>query len=205
MAASRIPTRQQYRFMADLANRGGRYKDAMIYMNSLIADWVSPASELRQEEAKQLVKAYNNVIAPIRAAWRAVASIEGKNEARKNGEKARLSQEYRAVIELEISEVCEGNLKLLREVVIPSASGTEAKVLFFLMKGDFERYLAELKVGDERKEIAEKAMLSFETAQVCDSLNTGATKLFAQFSIFHCVNEYECIVLVWFGLVTPFS
>lgn len=168
MAAPRILTRQKYRFMADVANQGGRYKDTMNYMNNLIADWVSPASELSPEEAKQLVKAYNNVIAPLRAAWRTVTSIEVKNESRKNGEKARLSQEYRAVIELEISEVCEGNLKLLREVVIPSASGTESKVFFYLMKGDLERYLAELKVGGERMEVAEKAMLSYETAQVCD-------------------------------------
>jgi hypothetical protein len=34
------------------------------------------------------------------------------------------------------------------------------------MKGDYHRYLAEFKVGDERKAAAEDTMLSYKAAQV---------------------------------------
>ena len=34
------------------------------------------------------------------------------------------------------------------------------------MKGDYHRYLAEFKVGDERKSAAEDTMLAYKAAQV---------------------------------------
>ncbi|KAL4016631.1 hypothetical protein IC575_024283 [Cucumis melo] len=46
-------------------------------------------------------------------------------------------------------------LQLLDSNLIPSASASESKVFYLKMKGDYHRYLAEFKVGDERKAAAE--------------------------------------------------
>lgn len=50
--------------------------------------------------------------------------------------------------------------------LVLSASNTESKVFYLKMKGDYHRYLAEFKVGDERKAAAEDTMLSYKAAQV---------------------------------------
>jgi len=39
-------------------------------------------------------------------------------------------------------------------------------VFYLKMKGDYHRYLAEFKVGDERKAAAEDTMLAYKAAQV---------------------------------------
>ncbi|KAM0066564.1 putative 14-3-3 protein [Helianthus debilis subsp. tardiflorus] len=54
-------------------------------------------------------------------------------------------------IEWELSSIFDGILKVLDSKLIGSASGGDSKVFYLKMKGDYYRYLAELKTGDERK------------------------------------------------------
>lgn len=109
--------------------------------------------------------AYKNVIGSLRAAWRIVSSIEQKEEGRKNDEHVVLVKDYRSKVESELSDVCAGILKILDQYLIPSASAGESKVFYLKMKGDYYRYLAEFKVGNERKEAAEDTMLAYKAAQ----------------------------------------
>ncbi|XP_050943658.1 14-3-3-like protein GF14 kappa [Cucumis melo] len=57
------------------------------------------------------------------------------------------------------------SMQLLDSNLIPSASASESKVFYLKMKGDYHRYLAEFKVGDERKAAAEDTMLAYRAAQ----------------------------------------
>ncbi|CAN1216245.1 14-3-3-like protein GF14 lambda [Linum perenne] len=41
----------------------------------------------------------------------------------------------------------------------------ESKVFYLKMKGDYHRYMAEFKIGDERKTAAEDTMLAYKAAQ----------------------------------------
>ncbi|CAI0474342.1 unnamed protein product, partial [Linum tenue] len=122
-------------------------------------------SELSVEERNLLSVAYKNVIGSLRAAWRIVSSIEQKEEGRRNDEHVGLVKEYRSKIETELSAVCAGILTILDSNLVPSAVGSESKVFYLKMKGDYHRYMAEFKVGDERKSAAEDTMMAYKAAQ----------------------------------------
>ncbi|KAI5437494.1 14-3-3-like protein B [Lathyrus oleraceus] len=110
--------------------------------------------------------AYKNVIGSLRAAWRIISSIEQKEESRKNDDHVVLVKDYRSKVESEFSNVCASILELLDSNLIPSGSSSESKVFYYKMKGDYHKYLAEFKIGDERKSAAEDTVLSYKAAQV---------------------------------------
>ncbi|KAG2585392.1 14-3-3-like protein GF14-C [Panicum virgatum] len=121
--------------------------------------------ELTVEERNLLSVAYKNVIGARRASWRIVSSIEQKEESRKNEEHVAQIKEYRGKIEAELSNICDGILKLLDSHLVPSSTAAESKVFYLKMKGDYHRYLAEFKTGTERKESAESTMVAYKAAQ----------------------------------------
>ena len=152
-------------YMAKLAEQAERYEEMVEFMEKLVTG-ATPAGELTVEERNLLSVAYKNVIGSLRAAWRIVSSIEQKEESRKNEDHVVLVKDYRSKVESELSDVCGGILKLLETNLVPSASTSESKVFYLKMKGDYHRYMAEFKVGDERKEAAEDTMNSYKAAQV---------------------------------------
>ncbi|CAO2828233.1 unnamed protein product [Amaranthus hypochondriacus] len=155
-------TRDQYLYLAKLAEQAERYEEMVKYMDNLV---VSSSGELSVEERNLLSVAYKNVIGSLRAAWRIVSSIEQKEESRKNEDHVPLVKSYRSKVESELSSVCASIFKLLDSHLLPSASGTESKVFYLKMKGDYHRYLAEFLVGDERKSAAEETMTAYKAAQ----------------------------------------
>ncbi|KAI3725612.1 hypothetical protein L1987_65403 [Smallanthus sonchifolius] len=166
-AATTLPdnlTREQYVYLAKLAEQAERYEEMVKFMEKLVVG-TTPAAELTVEERNLLSVAYKNVIGSLRAAWRIVSSIEQKEESRKNEDHVMLVKDYRSKVENELSDVCSGILKLMDSNLVPSASTGESKVFYLKMKGDYHRYLAEFKIGDERKEAAEATMNSYKAAQ----------------------------------------
>lgn len=184
MAPPSVPetlTREQYVYMAKLAEQAERYEEMAKFMEKLVFD-STPVGELTVEERNLLSVAYKNVIGALRAAWRIVSSIEQKEEGRQNDDHVSLVKDYRSTVESELSEVCANILKLIESHLIPSASSSESKVFFLKMKGDYHRYLAEFKFGNERKEAAEFTMLAYKAAQV-----------FLEFFVSLC-NIYRCFI-----------
>ncbi|KAK2992101.1 hypothetical protein RJ640_023484 [Escallonia rubra] len=182
-------TRDQYVYMAKLAEQAERYEEMVQFMERLVA-CSTPAAELTVEERNLLSVAYKNVIGSLRAAWRIVSSIEQKEESRKNDDHVALVRDYRSKVEAELSALCAGILRLLESNLVPSASSSESKVFYLKMKGDYHRYLAEFKVGDERKQAAEDTMNSYKDAQdiaLADLASTHPIRLglALNFSVFY--------------------
>ncbi|CAA2956702.1 14-3-3 GF14 kappa isoform X1 [Olea europaea subsp. europaea] len=157
-------TREQYLYMAKLAEQAERYEEMVQFMDKLVVTSAA-GTELTVEERNLLSVAYKNVIGSLRAAWRIVSSIEQKEESRKNDDHVALVKDYRSKVEGELSEICAGILKILNDYLIPAAVSSESKVFYLKMKGDYYRYLAEFKVGDERKQAAEDTMVAYKAAQ----------------------------------------
>ncbi|KAM7529341.1 hypothetical protein LguiB_032751 [Lonicera macranthoides] len=181
-------TRDQYLYLAKLAEQAERYEEMVRYMDKLVS--TSTTTELTVEERNLLSVAYKNVIGSLRAAWRIVSSIEQKEEGRNNDKHVSLVQDYRSKVESELSGVCAGILKLLDENLVPSASTSESKVFYLKMKGDYHRYMAEFKVGSERKVAAEDTMLAYKAAQDVAFADLAATHpirlgLALNFSVFY--------------------
>ncbi|KAH9608291.1 hypothetical protein KSS87_005875 [Heliosperma pusillum] len=158
-------TREQYVYLAKLAEQAERYEEMAKYMDKLVETTTANGGELTVEERNLLSVAYKNVIGSLRAAWRIVSSIEQKEEGRKNDDHVALVRDYRAKVEDELTVICGVILKLLETNLIPSATASESKVFYLKMKGDYHRYLAEFKVSDERKSAAEETMLAYKNAQ----------------------------------------
>ncbi|CAH9052065.1 unnamed protein product [Cuscuta europaea] len=188
-AAGENMSREQYLYMAKLAEQAERYEEMVQFMDKLVLR-STPAAELTIEERNLLSVAYKNVIGSLRAAWRIVSSIEQKEESRKNEEHVSLIKDYRGKVEAELSQVCAGILNLLQSNLVPSASTSESKVFYLKMKGDYHRYLAEFKVGDERKQAADDTMNSYKAAQEIALVDLSSTHpirlgLALNFSVFY--------------------
>ncbi|KAK4793885.1 hypothetical protein SAY86_011879 [Trapa natans] len=156
--------REENVYMAKLAEEAERYEEMVEFMEKVSA--LNDSHELTVEERNLLSVAYKNVIGARRASWRIISSIEQKEESRGNEDHVASIRDYRAKIEVELSNICAGILKLLDSRLIPSASTGDSKVFFLKMKGDYHRYLTEFKTGTERKEAAESTLTAYKSAQV---------------------------------------
>ncbi|KAL2893732.1 14-3-3-like protein [Bienertia sinuspersici] len=157
-------SREESVYMAKLAEQAERYEEMVEYMEKVVSA-SSEGDELTVEERNLLSVAYKNVIGARRASWRIISSIEQKEETRGNEDHVSVIRDYRSRIEKELSDICEGILKLLDAKLIPVASVGDSKVFFLKMKGDYHRYLAEFKSGSERKEAAESTLTAYKAAQ----------------------------------------
>lgn len=149
--------------MAKLAEQAERYEEMVEFMEKVSA--ATDNEELTVEERNLLSVAYKNVIGARRASWRIISSIEQKEESRGNDDHVSVIRGYRSKIETELSNICDGILKLLDSRLISSAASGDSKVFYLKMKGDYHRYLAEFKTGAERKEAAESTLTAYKSAQ----------------------------------------
>lgn len=148
--------REESVYRAKLAEQAERYDDMTAAMKSVL----SFGGELSTEERNYFSVAFKNVVGARRAAWRIVSSIEQKSEE----PKLKLVREYKLEIEKELKQLCDDMLGLLEKSVIPNAKSGEAKVFYYKMKGDYQRYMAEFSSGSERKSAAENALMAYKAA-----------------------------------------
>lgn len=158
MASSK--ERENFVYVAKLAEQAERY-DEMVDAMKKVANL---DVELTIEERNLLSVGYKNVIGARRASWRILSSIEQKEEAKGNEVNARRIKEYRHKVEAELSNICNDVMTVIDEHLIPSATVGESTVFFYKMKGDYYRYLAEFKSGNEKKEAADQSMKAYEAA-----------------------------------------
>uniref|UniRef100_A0A0A8YSN8 Uncharacterized protein n=1 Tax=Arundo donax TaxID=35708 RepID=A0A0A8YSN8_ARUDO len=97
-----------------------------------------------------------NVIRALCAPWRIVSSIEQKKEGRGASGHAVAAPGYCGCVENELSNICTGILRLLDERRI-----VDAKVFYLKVKGDYHRYLAEFKTGNEHKDAADATLSAY--------------------------------------------
>uniref|UniRef100_A0A0D3D1J9 14-3-3 domain-containing protein n=2 Tax=Brassica TaxID=3705 RepID=A0A0D3D1J9_BRAOL len=158
-----VSAREEYVYMAKLAEQAERYEEMVEFMEKVSAS--VDGDELTVEERNLLSVAYKNVIGARRASWRIISSIEQKEESRGNDDHVKAIRDYRGKIETELSGICDGILKLLDDRLVPAAGSGDSKVFYLKMKGDYHRYLAEFKTGQERKDAAENTLSAYKAAQ----------------------------------------
>jgi len=152
--------RENFVYKAKLAEQAERY-DEMVEAMKQVANM---DVELTVEERNLLSVGYKNVIGSRRASWRILSSIEQKEESRGNDLNAKRIKEYRQKVESELTTICNDIMCVIDEHLIPSAGAGESTVFYYKMKGDYYRYLAEFKSGNERKEVADLSMKAYEAA-----------------------------------------
>ncbi|KAK3431198.1 hypothetical protein EUGRSUZ_E02747 [Eucalyptus grandis] len=178
--------RDGYVYVAKLAEQAERYDEMVEAMKNVAKLDV----ELTVEERNLLSVGYKNVIGARRASWRILSSIEQKEDSKGNEHNVKKIKEYRQKVEAELANICGDVMKVIDEHLIPSCAGGESTVFFYKMKGDYYRYLAEFKAGDDRKEAAEQSMKAYELASTTAEADLSPTHpirlgLALNFSVFY--------------------
>ena len=101
---------------------------------------------LTVQERNLLSVAYKNTIGSRRTAWRALSSIE-KKEEQKGSKNLPLLKSYKSKIENELNRYCNQILDLITNKLLVQADSAEAKVFYHKMKGDYYRYISEYTSG----------------------------------------------------------
>ncbi|THU57740.1 hypothetical protein C4D60_Mb03t06680 [Musa balbisiana] len=164
-SSSETLTREQFVYLAKLAEQAERYDEMAGFMERLAREYTPSSGELTVEERNLCSVAYKNLVGARRASWRIISSIEQKEEGRRNEDHAAHARAYRARVEAELSNICGRILELLDSYLVPSAATSESKVFYLKMKGDYHRYIAEFKAGEERKAAADDTMSAYKAAQ----------------------------------------
>lgn len=135
---------------AKVAEQAERYDDMAKAMKKV----TEKEKKLTQEHRNLLSVAYKNVVGARRSSWRVICMIEQKaeTESRKS-----ISKKFRKDVEKELDVTCQEVLSLLDTYLLKNASNEEENVFYLKMKGDYYRYMAEYKDGEEGKE-REKAI-----------------------------------------------
>ncbi|CAM6048232.1 unnamed protein product [Sphagnum compactum] len=160
--------RERYVYVAKLSEQAERYDEMVEAMKKVAKLDV----ELTVEERNLLSVGYKNVIGARRASWRIMSSIEQKEESKGNEENVKRIKDYQHKVEEELAKICNDILTIIDQHLVPSSSTGESTVFYYKMKGDYYRYLAEFKTGNERKEAADQSLKAYEAAS-----NTAVTDL----------------------------
>ncbi|KAJ0804794.1 14-3-3 protein 9 [Helianthus annuus] len=118
--------------------------------------------ELTVKERNLLSVGYKNVVGSHRASWRILYLIEQKEESRGNEVNVNRIKEYRQKVEKELTDICNDIMVVIDEHLIPSSSAGESTVFYYKMKGDYYSYLAEFKIGDDKKEAADQSLKAYQ-------------------------------------------
>ena len=124
---------------------------------------VEASADLTVDERNLLSVAYKNTIGSRRTAWRALSSIQ-KKEEQKGSKHLALLRTYKSKIEEELNNYCKAILNLINTKLLEKASNSEAKVFYNKMKGDDHRYISEYTVGEDNKSAGDNAHDAYKSA-----------------------------------------
>ncbi|KAF3627113.1 14-3-3-like protein D [Capsicum annuum] len=129
--------------------------------------------ELTVEERNLLSDGYKNIVGSRRASWRILSSIEQREESRGNEHNVKQIQVYRQKVESELTDVCNNIMIVIDEHLIPSCTSGESTVFYYKMKGDYYRYLAEFKTGEDKKEVSDLSLKAYQMSQTGKDTDAG--------------------------------
>ena len=106
-------SREELIYMAKISEQTERFEDMLDNMKQV----VKTQQELSVEERNLLSVAYKNSVGSRRTAWRAISSIEQKEES-KGSKYIQLLKDYKKKIETELNSFCNDILELLDQHLI---------------------------------------------------------------------------------------
>lgn len=157
-------SREDLVYMAKLAEQAERYTD----MCECMVRVVEKNPILSVEERNLLSVAYKNVIGAHRASWRIISSIEAKTQKSSGAEgqdRLKMVREFRQEVEAELDKTCQQIINRIKDDLLPkNSSDKESTVFYHKMSGDYHRYLAEFKGGDDKNSATESSKEAYVQA-----------------------------------------
>jgi len=180
-------TRSNFLHMARLAEIAERYEDMREFMKKLVIDKQGEISSLERD---LLSVAYKHSVGAHRNAHRTILAVASKRDKYDDEDKA-IIEEYRKSIQKQVESVCRELKGLLDEYLIPKNDSIDSKVFYLKMLGDYLRYMAETKEGDEDfGSVVEKSRQAYQQAFDIATLHLPPTDpirlgLVLNFSVFY--------------------
>jgi hypothetical protein len=203
-----VKSREELVAKAKISEQAERYDDMAAAMKA-VTEVLGSTELLTTDERNLLSVAYKNVVGSRRASWRVISSIETKQSA--DEKKKELATEYRQKIEAELNQICNEVLSLLDNYLIKNSEnekqkdasrdtsdgsaskGLESLVFYLKMKGDYYRYLAEVKAdatgaggaADITSQSEEAYKKAYEESKVLPPTHPIRLGLALNFSVFY--------------------
>ncbi|ETO05653.1 14-3-3 protein eta [Reticulomyxa filosa] len=141
-----------------VAETAERYEDMCKFVKALVETKTAKGQGLDVEERNLLSVAYKNVVGSKRASWRTLSGgFDDADEA--------LIEKYKGIVETELENICKEVISLLVDYLLKTVSDKkdETEVFYLKMIGDYYRYLAEFRQGNDSykeksKEYYQKAL-----------------------------------------------
>jgi len=148
-------------YMAMLGEQCNRFEEMVEFLEDMLK---SRDKDLNSDERNLLSIAYKNSVTSKRTALRTVMAYELKEKKKESSNFLPFIQEYRKRIEDELTKTCQNVLKSIDNYLLKKSEDVEARVFYYKMKGDYNRYIAEYAQGDLKQKVGEDAKKAYEEA-----------------------------------------
>ena len=148
-------------YMAMLGEQCNRFEEMVEFLEDMIKN---RDKDLNSDERNLLSIAYKNSVTSKRTALRTVMAYELKEKKKESSNFLPFIQEYRKKIEDELTLTCQSVLNSIDSFLLKRAEDCEAKVFYYKMKGDYNRYIAEYAQGDLKQKVGEEAKNAYGEA-----------------------------------------
>ena len=181
-------------YLAMLAEQCNRFEEMTEFLEDMLK---ARDKDFNSDERNLLSIAYKNSVSTRRTALRTIMAYEMKEKKKENSTFLPYIQEYRRKIEDELTNMCTNVLNTIDNFLLKRADDDEARVFYWKMKGDYNRYIAEYATGDLRKTVADGALNSYksanEVARNLSAIHPIYLGLSLNFSVFYyeVLNDHE--------------
>jgi 14-3-3 protein epsilon len=181
-------------YLAMLAEQCNRFEEMTEFLEDMLK---ARDKDLNSDERNLLSIAYKNSVSTRRTALRTIMAYEMKEKKKDNSTFLPYIQEYRKRIEDELTKMCNNVLLTIDNFLLKRAEDDEARVFYWKMKGDYNRYIAEYAQGELKTTVSEGALSSYKSASdVAKSLSPIHPiylGLSLNFSVFYyeVINDHE--------------
>jgi 14-3-3 protein epsilon len=177
-------------FMARVADQAERYPDVLSSMNEIIA--ADP--KLNADERNLLSVAYKALTGSRRSALRTINAFLEDDSIKAIPERVAKLTELRTKLVDELDGFCRDLINLTDTKLLPAAGDAATKVFYEKLKADYYRYSVEFKAEANRKDGADKAKASYESAFAIASAElTKANPAYLGLALNYSVFLYEII------------
>ena len=175
--------KNKYIFQALLAEKCHRYND----MISILQEYAEKKeTELNEEERNLLAHAYKNKLEEYRKVLKKL-KLEESNEKTKEGDNELYLLEYIESYENQMIEKTKEIIEFI-DNLFQKSEEIEVKLLYYKLKGDFNRYIAEFAEGELREQAINECIdyypKAYEMANQINPLNIVSLSTKLNYSVF---------------------
>jgi|LauGreDrversion4_2_1035121.scaffolds.fasta_scaffold256091_2 14-3-3 protein epsilon len=177
-------------YLAMLAEQCNRFEEMTNFLEDMLK---SRDKDLNADERNLLSIAYKNSVSTRRTALRTIMAYEMKEKKKETSAFLPYIQEYRKRVEDELTKMCNGVLVTIDEHLLKRAEDDEAKVFYWKMKGDYNRYVAEYATGELKEKVTNAALNSYKTAVEAAKNLSAINPIYLGLSLNFTVFYYEVL------------